>query len=197
MILNCRYCGLSHKLRECPAFGKTCSSCSRKNHFGAVCRSKNISTITTYDSNDNDEFFVTSIEKVYAIGDDDEMSYPWIEKIRIDGSQVAFKIDTGAQITVLPLKIYNRLDTKIELHRTNTKLRAFSGDKVKPIGMCSLFGKFENMSCKMKTAVVDIDIMPILGLQSCIDFGLVAPSANSHVNKSRTFTNSSIKHKQL
>lgn len=196
-ILNCRYCGLSHKLRECPAYGKTCTSCSRKNHFRAVCQSKNVSAISTYDSSDNEEFFVTSIEKVYAIGDDDEVGYPWIEQICIDGRKVAFKIDTGAQINVLPLNVYNRLDTKIELHRTNTKLRAFSGDKVKPIGMCSLFGRFENMSCEMKTAVVDIDIMPILGLQSSIDFGLVAPSAHSRTNISRTFTNSSFKRKQL
>lgn len=197
MISNCKYCGLSHKVRECPAYGKNCNSCLRKNHFSTVCRSKNVSAID-FDSSDNDEYFISSIERVYAFeDDDDEVSYPWIEKIWIDGKLVAFKIDTGAQINVLPLSIYKQLDTEIELHRTNTRLRAFSGDKVKPVGMCSLFGKFDDMSCKMKTAVVDFDIMPILGLQTAIDFGFVTPSAHSRVIKTRTFTNSSFKRTPL
>lgn len=196
LIVNCRYCALTHKIRQCPAYGKVCTQCSRKNHYSTVCRSKNISAFSAYDSNfdysDNDELYITSIEKVYAIeDDDDDVSYPWIEKISIEGKKVAFKIDTGAQINVMPLNVYKQLDTRIELHQTNVKLRAFSGEKLKPIGMCSLFGKFENMSRIMKTAVVDIDVMPILGLKSCIDFGIVSPSANARIHKTRTFTNSS------
>lgn len=39
-IDQCRYCGQSHPRRQCPAFGKTCSGCGKKNHFERVCRSK-------------------------------------------------------------------------------------------------------------------------------------------------------------
>ena len=38
----CRYCGENKKhscKEECPAWGKTCNKCSKKNHFGAVCKS--------------------------------------------------------------------------------------------------------------------------------------------------------------
>ncbi|XP_055309115.1 uncharacterized protein K02A2.6-like [Sitodiplosis mosellana] len=149
----------------------------------------NRNAVSAYESNceisDNEEFLISSIEKVYAIEDDeDEVSYPWIEKIWIGGQLVAFKIDTGAQVNVIPLSVFLQLRTEIELHRTNVKLRAFSGEKLKPVGMCSLLGKFNKKSCDMKTAVVDIDIMPILGLKSCIQFGLVSPTVES-----RTFTN--------
>lgn len=194
----CKYCGLSHKIRECPAYGKTCTTCLKNNHFSTVCKSKNVAAISIHnnDYSDSDELFVSSIEQIFAVEDDDdenEVSYPWIEKIWIEGKLVAFKIDTGAQINVLPLSVYNRLETEIILHRTNTKLRAFNGQKVAPVGMCSLFGKFESVSCKMKTAVVDIDVMPILGLQTAIDLGFVSPSAQSRVIKSCTFTNSTFK----
>src|SRR5690606_25373292 len=33
IIHNCRFCGGSHAKRRCPAYGKTCSSCKKKNHF--------------------------------------------------------------------------------------------------------------------------------------------------------------------
>ena len=40
-IKNCKFCGKSHRYGKCPAFGKTCSKCSKKNHFAAVCKTKN------------------------------------------------------------------------------------------------------------------------------------------------------------
>jgi hypothetical protein len=40
-ILVCGNCGYAHAPRTCPAFGKTCSSCGRDNHFASVCRSTN------------------------------------------------------------------------------------------------------------------------------------------------------------
>lgn len=170
----------------------------KKNHFSTVCKAKNVSAITTQESNhnysDNEELYVSSIERICTLeGDDDDVGYPWIEKIWIGGKLVAFKIDTGAQVNVIPLSLFRQLNDDIELHRTGVKLRALCGEKLKPVGMCSLFGEFENMSCNMRTSVVDIDVVPILGLKSCIELGLVTPSKRSQLIKSLTFTNSALK----
>ena len=37
--VNCKYCGLSHERdkEKCPAWGKTCRSCGKKNHYAKVC----------------------------------------------------------------------------------------------------------------------------------------------------------------
>ena len=32
-------CGSSHQHRQCPAYGKNCKTCGKKNHFGKKCRS--------------------------------------------------------------------------------------------------------------------------------------------------------------
>ena len=37
---NCKFCGRSHGKRDCPAFGKECHNCGRKNHFSKMCRSQ-------------------------------------------------------------------------------------------------------------------------------------------------------------
>ena len=37
---SCRNCGRKHMIGECPAYGKTCNSCHKKNHFEKYCFSK-------------------------------------------------------------------------------------------------------------------------------------------------------------
>ena len=39
-IMRCKFCGKSHVYGKCPAYGKQCSKCRRKNHFAAVCKTK-------------------------------------------------------------------------------------------------------------------------------------------------------------
>ena len=36
---KCRYCDSSHPLRQCPAYGKRCTECSKFGHSRAMCRS--------------------------------------------------------------------------------------------------------------------------------------------------------------
>ena len=35
---DCDYCGYSHVKGSCPAYGKTCNRCGRKNHFAKICK---------------------------------------------------------------------------------------------------------------------------------------------------------------
>ena len=39
IIKDCKYCGSNHQRRQCPAYGKNCKACGRKNHFAKKCRS--------------------------------------------------------------------------------------------------------------------------------------------------------------
>ena len=38
-IRDCKYCGSNHQHRQCPAYGKTCKACGKKNHFAKKCHS--------------------------------------------------------------------------------------------------------------------------------------------------------------
>ena len=37
---DCKFCGKSHDKGKCPAYGKVCNNCGRKNHFELRCTSK-------------------------------------------------------------------------------------------------------------------------------------------------------------
>ena len=36
---DCKFCGKSHGKGKCPAYGKVCNNCGRKNHFESKCQS--------------------------------------------------------------------------------------------------------------------------------------------------------------
>ena len=56
--MTCKFCGTSHifKAEHCPAFGKTCSKCNKRNHFAKVCKSKDIKVVRSDSENENEEF---------------------------------------------------------------------------------------------------------------------------------------------
>jgi hypothetical protein len=35
---ECRFCGLQHEYGRCPAYGKDCTNCGKRNHFQRVCK---------------------------------------------------------------------------------------------------------------------------------------------------------------
>lgn len=192
-INNCRYCGRSHKVRECPAFGKNCDRCNKRNHFSIVCKMKNVEIINESNNNsdfycsDNDEFFIGLLENVSQTDETDaSIVYPWLETVVVEEKREPFKIDTGAEIDVIPLYVLKRLGRRIKVVKTGTKLRAFGGQKVDPIGMCYLSCSFGGKTLMIRFAVVDLDFTPILGLKTCIKFGIVKPSKqNSDLCSSR------------
>ncbi|GFX56314.1 transposon Tf2-9 polyprotein [Trichonephila clavipes] len=59
---NCKKCGRKHKPRECPAFGKICAKCKKKNHFAAKCL-KNTKNIHEMNVPENELVYIDSVNK--------------------------------------------------------------------------------------------------------------------------------------
>ena len=64
----CKFCGTTHRRGSCPAYGKTCQKCSKRNHFAKVCRS--IQAVVTEDAqiDNRDEAPVVAVEVNTAEG---------------------------------------------------------------------------------------------------------------------------------
>ncbi|VDI83090.1 Hypothetical predicted protein [Mytilus galloprovincialis] len=87
---------------------------------------------------------------------------------KLQGKTVQFKIDTGAQVNILPLSIYKKL-SNVKLSKTSTSLTSYSGDKLKVIGKCSLYLKDKN--CEF--FVTDTNQSPLLGFKASNELGLI------------------------
>ena len=102
---ECKFCGRSHimKKAECPAWGKTCSLCKRKNHVAKKCTAqektrkvrKHIHQVTAPDDSDD--------EWIHTLSNDSER--PLKCRILVDRRKLTFKVDTGATVNTLPFTL--------------------------------------------------------------------------------------------
>ena len=103
--LACRNCGRKHEKRTCPAYGKECYKYQRKNHFAKMCRSESKQRQTpkkrvreiAADSNDN---FV--IDAVYGVENKLGKETEALAVVNILSNKVRVKLDTGAEVNVMP-----------------------------------------------------------------------------------------------
>lgn len=63
--VSCKKCGGSHAPRTCPAFGKTCNNCGKRNHYAKCCTSETKKKLHTMDE-EPDEFFVDVAQAPHA-----------------------------------------------------------------------------------------------------------------------------------
>ena len=196
-VINCRNCGRSHKPRQCPAYGQECILCHKLNHFSRVCRSKqtaarqkNIPANTPGNPTANQEvheieqneatikpparepqdLFIESLQ-VNGL----KKSTAWFTDLNTNGGKVRVKLDTGAEVSVLPYEIYENLNPRPPLRNTSMTLSAYGGTPIQPNGICKLTC---DTSASEKMPQVDfyvtpVDAHPILGLPDCLQLGLI------------------------
>ena len=196
--IYCGNCGRQHKPKQCPAYGHECNLCHKLNHFSRVCRQRqsapqhkhtqagstrshpltsqrvdNIEqneTVTNLPVDESQDLFIESLEI-----NDLEKSTAWFTDLNTSGGQMSVKLDTGAEVSVLPYKIYQGLDPKPPLKSTGMTLSAYGGMAIQPSGICTLSC---NTLASDDIAAVDfyvtsIDAHPILGLTDCVQLGLI------------------------
>ena len=115
---RCTRCNYKHRGRECPAKGQQCHRCNRKDHFQACCETKVVREIDTGTNVKNDT------DEVYYLGEIDVKDYAevWWVKLPINGETFNFKIDPGADVTVINKATYDLLRTKPTLEPARANL---------------------------------------------------------------------------
>ena len=96
----CGKCGYKHEPCNCPAFGKVCKNCNKRNHFAEKCKSKKIHEV--YDNDSDSDIFLNSVETKDQLND-------WKVNVKIQTKNISVKLDTGAQCNVLPLHVYKQI----------------------------------------------------------------------------------------
>lgn len=151
----CKYCGKSHKRRECPAFGQVCRKCQKKNHFAKVCKSamskkddhreqrhnkprKKIHQVGDIDLDPDSEDDLYS--PTYAFkGVKQYMVQPEIKATESSSwKEVKMQIDNGAAANCLKLENYNQMANPPELKKSNVKLTTYSGSRIIPEGQVTV-----------------------------------------------------------
>lgn len=92
--------------------GKSVVKCLKMNHFAVGCKNKKVRTVDYFkrlDSSSNEACFtVNSIAKNLNV----EAKVKWTQLIKINNLNVEIKLNTGADVSIKPYSIYNKLILK-------------------------------------------------------------------------------------
>ena len=126
---SCTRCGRSppHGRQQCPAREAKCHSCGKIGHFKTMCRSTQTVGTVQAPVETEDEFLGTVRDEAGA--------KPWIMTLPLNGMPVEFKIDTGADVSVIPESVFNQLE-RTTLHPTS---RSLSGPGQNRLRVCGQF----------------------------------------------------------
>ncbi|GFO24443.1 hypothetical protein PoB_005094800 [Plakobranchus ocellatus] len=125
-IKECRKCGKSHPPRNCPAYVKTCLKCGKMNQFQTICHSKfRKKSVNDLDLELEDEIEIETLMIDSVIDYKEEQGC----------TELKFKIDTGADISVISKKAYDLIQKKSALDACQLNLSS-------PGGKLSVLGEF-------------------------------------------------------
>ena len=160
-----KFCGRMHVLKKelCPAWGKVCSACKKRNRFALKCmktRPKKSLHLVENDSESEDE------ELLY-VGNEQPEKVIKAEMI-IKGETVVCQRYSGASVNVTPLK-------NSVLEKRKTKLHMYNDTVIRPKGKTQLMLKNPKNVKKFKAefVVVEEDFTPLLGKVTSEKMGLI------------------------
>ncbi|KAJ8375234.1 hypothetical protein SKAU_G00058140 [Synaphobranchus kaupii] len=165
-VSKCFKCGKSpsHPKVQCPANDVMCHSCGKKGHYRRVCASSRaVHEVQEEDS--EDDYFLGTIA---TDGD------PWMVKIK--DRNVTFKMDTGADVTVIPDYVFNTVFAK-DKPALRPVRRPLLGPGRTPLDMLG----FTNITLRKRAKQKQEDVYVVRGLHTallsrpaCEQLGLVA-----------------------
>ena len=192
---TCGNCGTSHLPKACPAYGKDCSACHKRNHFAAYCRSskydnrsrnnrqhrqrghgryRSSSRPRTESTSSVSELVTTELHDSLYIGelsvysiDSTSRGTSWWQALVINGTHVNCKLDSGAEANVMSAETYKTLQAVSDLQPTATTLSAYNNSRITPLGIATLTVKHKGKEYGLEFFIVAHDAATILGLPSC------------------------------
>ncbi|KAK2707572.1 hypothetical protein QYM36_015319 [Artemia franciscana] len=161
---KCHNCGgVFSKSHQCHAKGKSSIKRKKMNRFAKMCRSsqRNIHSIEKEESSTDtsSQYFIESIQTK------EEKNNEPVAKLylTIEGINAEFKIDTGAEANVIPMRTLNKMHPQPKLRPTSDILTSYTGESLKVAGTCQLEVQYKNRELQThKFYVVDMDKRPIL-----------------------------------
>lgn len=185
-INNCKYCSSSHDRGKCPAYGQTCHNCNGRNHYARCCKRPQKQVRGVEYESAQDQYSLNPrtdhTEHGLFIGEVRGNNRKNIQStLLVNDIPVEFKLDTGAECNILPENLVCKLNGEIK--PTSVLLTSFGGHSLDTIGMCYINTKSSKAqsSTLIEYYIVANNVKPLLGLESCLQLGLI--SINQGVDK--------------
>ena len=155
MFNNCRRCGAgAHPRQSCPARDATCYRCNRRGHFSSQCLSNTVAMISAsaeqLPSNHSNQFE----DLKYLDTVENSNGNMWELELRSGQDVIRFKVDTGAEVTVLSDKTWKSLKRTEQLQPAETTLCGPDRNRLTVLGKTSLTLTHKELCCTQPVYIV-------------------------------------------
>lgn len=118
----------AHGKGQRPAKDVTCHTCGKRGHYSKVCKSVKFVLMIEPEKSNGIPVFLGSVHA----GSD-----PWYADLTVRKHKVRFKIDTGADVSVIPAHVYYCINQHVtELCKPDRPLFGPVGTLLDVLGMC-------------------------------------------------------------
>lgn len=194
---------------SCPALkpGRKCIKCKQPGHFASMCRNKgnkkqsrvNVVTAMDDDGKQKLEYFeegknvddchinnfkLIKINNVLDCSINGEGG-GWFKSVSVNGLPIKFKMDTGADISCLPIIYIKKLNVESFIVKSNNRLFAYNNLEIKTFGKIKLSCVINRVKCitPIEFEVVSNELQPILGRDACVTLNLIRKVDNVYCKK--------------
>ena len=174
---KCKFCHKRHVLKKelCPAWGRKCNACGKKNHWSCseVCGKRVVHTLSRdFDSPDSDSD-IASIDSLsaYVNGVKTSKNKPIYCEMNVNDTPIKLQVDCGATVNIMPQsKIGNT-----SINRDNVTLEMWNKKQMNTLGTCKLPVENPKTTTKylVKFVVVEEELTPLLSRKAAEKMKLI------------------------
>ena len=180
---KCQYCGKEcHDRSVCPAKAATCHFCRKVGHFQHVCRQKQKSASqqpmvspSSHPPHSVDSLTTAQLPDIFLGTVDASDADPWCVCVSVNGVGIDMKLETGADVTVIPSHVFSLL-AKPPLSPTTRVLYGANSSKLAVEGVFEADMDANGVSVHQDVYVVADLKQPLLGRPAIKALGLLSLS---------------------
>ena len=170
---KCQKClGNFHPKKNCPARLSKCRKCLKIGHWAQACKSSKAGKLFEI-ATDEENFFLGEVVDLHEVQSDRTKS-PWMTSVFVDDKQVDFKIDSGADVTVMPYDTLLSLDLHTKLEPTDKVLMGPCNYKLNCKGKVNVTLSYNSNTVKETIYAVESLARPLLGRSAAVKLNLIS-----------------------
>ena len=191
--VNCtNYCGGQHPKGQCPAYGKECKNCGRRNHFAKVCRapaSRKVHQSQANEDNTQGNATVYSVEFIGSTSTSNMKESTFMKPVQYStGTETKVmmtQMDSGANSCAMSLKDLKTILAvdKVSLKNTDRKIKLYDGSIVNVLGQYSLkITVDEGPKHDLTFDILRNSPWPIIDGETCVEKGFIIPGRSPTIH---------------